>query len=41
MFSFAASWTPTMFSPTSSHVSPMPTTMSHGFVFSGPQKIER
>ena len=41
MFSFAASWTPTMLRPTRSHVNAIPTTMSHGFVRSGSQKIER
>ncbi len=41
MFSFAASWTPRMFSPTSSQVKTIPTMMSHGFVRSGPQKIDR
>ena len=30
-----------MLSPTSSHVSAIPTMMSHGFVRSGSQKIER
>jgi len=41
MLSRAASLTPTMLMPTSSHVSPTPTMMSHGFVFSGAQKIDR
>ena len=41
MFSFAASWMPTMLMPTSTQVSAIPTTMSHGFVRSGAQKIER
>ena len=41
MFSLAASWMPTMLMPTSTHVKATPTTMSHGFVRSGDQKIER
>ena len=41
MFSRDASLIPMMLMPTSSHVSPMPTMMSHGFVLSGAQKIDR
>ena len=41
MLSLAASWMPTMFMPTSSQVKVIPTMMSHGFVRSGSQKIER
>ena len=41
MFNLAASWIPTMLMPTSSHVRTIPITMSHGFVRSGSQKIER
>ena len=41
MLSLAASWMPTMLRPTSSQVSVIPTMMSHGFVRSGSQKIER
>jgi hypothetical protein len=37
----AASLIPTMFRVTSSHVQMIPTMMSHGFVRSGSQKIER
>ena len=40
-FRLAASLMPTMFSPTSSQVTPMPTITSHGVVRSGSQKIER
>ena len=39
--SFAASWTPTMLSATSTTITTAPPTMSHGFVLSGSQKIER
>ena len=39
--SFAASCTPTMFSVTRTTMTTTPTTMSHGFVLSGSQKIER
>ena len=39
--SFDASETPTMLSPTSTTITAAPTTMSHGFVLSGSQKIER
>ncbi len=37
----AASWTPTMLRTTSTTITIAPPTMSHGFVFSGSQKIER
>ena len=37
----AASWTPTMLRPTSTTMTTTPPTMSHGFVLSGSQKIER
>ena len=39
--SFAASWTPTMFSTTRTITTTIPTTTSHGFSRSGSQKIER
>ena len=38
---FAASWMPTMLSATRTTTTAIPTTMSHGFCFSGSQKIER
>ncbi len=41
MFNFAASWMPTTFRATSTQVSAIPTTTSHGVVRSGSQKIER
>ncbi len=41
MFRFAASRMPTMFSSTSSVITIAPPTMSHGFVLSGAQKIDR
>ena len=39
--SFAASCTPIVFSTTRITITIAPTTMSHGFCFSGSQKIER
>ena len=39
--SFAASLTPTMFTPTRTTTTMAPTITSHGFCFSGSQKIER
>ena len=39
--SFAASVTPTTLSATSTTITSAPPTMSHGFVLSGSQKIER
>ena len=39
--SLAASCTPTVFSTTSTTITTAPPTMSHGFCFSGSQKIER
>ena len=39
--SLAASCTPTMLSTTSATMTTAPPTMSHGFEFSGSQKIER
>ena len=39
--SFAASWTPTMFSVDEDDDHDAPPTMSQGFVFSGSQKTER
>ena len=41
MESFAASCTPTTFSATRTTITITPPTMSHGFVRSGSQKIER
>ena len=41
MFSRAASLTPTMFTATRSTTTAEPTITSHGFSFSGSQKIER
>jgi hypothetical protein len=41
MFRFAASRMPTILSNTSSVITIAPPTMSHGFVLSGSQKIER
>ena len=41
MFSWAASLTPTMLIATSSDDHDAPTMMSHGFCFSGAQKIDR
>jgi hypothetical protein len=41
MFRPAASLIPTMFSATRKTITIVPPTMSHGFVFSGSQKIER
>ena len=41
MFSPAASLIPTMFSATRRTITIAPPMMSHGFVFSGSQKIER
>ena len=41
MLRLAASLTPTMFRPTSMTITTMPPMMSHGFVLSGAQKIER
>jgi hypothetical protein len=37
----ADSWIPTMLSATRSTITTAPPTMSHGFCFSGSQKIER
>ena len=39
--SLAASLTPTMLMATSSAITAAPTTTSHGFCFSGDQKIDR
>ncbi len=41
MFRRAASFTPTTFTPTSRAITAAPTITSHGFSFSGSQKIER
>ena len=40
-FSAAASWTPTTLTETSTRITTIPTTTSHGFSLIGAQKIER
>ena len=41
MFSFADSWMPTTLRATRKTITRMPPMMSHGFSFSGSQKIDR